>query len=711
VKGQTLQETTDGPRPPARAHRLDTLFNPRSVAIVGASERNHYSNLAMNALRMLGYDGALHLVNRRGGEAYGLPCAPDCRSLGAPVDAAYLSVPYEGLLDSVADAIEAGARNLIVLTSGLAEVGGEGARREAQLKAMCEAAGVRALGPNCLGFRNMLDRVGLGSIPFTPQATPGYVALVSASGSVANFVTAYGVQQGVDFTHVIATGNEMDVTTAEIVDYLVDIPEVQAITLFLEGIKRPDAFAAAAARALAARKPIVAVKAGAAPGTAAIAAAHTSAVVGDDRVFDAACERLGVIRVDAFEDLVTTAAAIAVTGPIRPTGVALVSMSGGMCEVASDLSARTGATLPALSEETRKELAGVLSELGQINNPLDLTGAAVRDESLWTSAPTILSRDPGVGLTLINWDLPAVAQPSMPNTLALIGEVHKATAGPALIVTNFERGLNEHGQAYLQRHGIRFALPGFAHAMTAAGKLAWWSERLERPPPAPRPAPAAPATRPRNERETLDHLAAHGVPVSPARVARSAAEAAEAARDIGGPVALKVLSADIAHKTEAGGIRLNVAGPEDARQAFDDILRTVGARAPDARLEGVLVAPMRTGGLEVLVGAARDPQWDLVLAVGLGGVWVEALGDTALCLLPAEPDEIAGKIRSLKAAKLFDGYRGAPAADIGKLAEAAARIGEAALALGPALTALEVNPLYVRGDQIEALDALATWAD
>ena len=219
-----------------------------------------------------------------------------------------------------------------------------------------------------------------------------------------------------------------------------------------------------------------------------------------------------------------------------------------------------------------------------------------------------------------------------------------------------------------------------------------------------------PAARPSNERETLAFLASHGVPVIPTRVARSAAEAGRAAADAGGPVAMKVLSADIQHKSDVGGVVLNIEGGLAAEAAYARIMRSVETKAAGARIDGVIVAPMRTGGLELLVGVARDPQWGLVMALGMGGVWVEVLKDTALQLLPARHEDLARSLRSLKAAKLFEGYRGAPPADLDAVAAVAGRIGEAAAALGPSLMALEVNPLFVNGRQVEALDALATFS-
>src|SRR5579863_571512 len=375
-------------------HRLDSLFAPASVAIIGASERNHYSNLAMRALRGLDFQGTIRLVNQRGAPAYGMASVTWCAELPEPVETAYLCVPLAGVLDTARDAIAAGIQNLVIVSSGFAELGSEGAEREAELQRMSAAAGVRVLGPNCLGFRNNLARVALGSIPFVEQPTAPSIAVISASGSVATMISQYGIQQGVGFTHVIATGNEMDVRTADIIDYLAGIDEVKAIAVFLESVRDAPAFIAAAELARAAGKPIVVLKIGSAEITAAVAAAHTGALVGDDRVFDALCDRHAIVRVTTIEELLLTAATLAAVGPIAKPGLAFVSISGGICEIAGDVAEAEGVCVPQFAESTRAELASVLSDLGQMHNPLDLTGAAVRDEAMWLKVPEIISRDP-----------------------------------------------------------------------------------------------------------------------------------------------------------------------------------------------------------------------------------------------------------------------------------------------------------------------------
>ena len=451
------------------------------------------------------------------------------------------------------------------------------------------------------------------------------------------------------------------------------------------------------------------LKVGRAETTAAVAAAHTGAMVGDDRVFDAVCDRYGIVRVDTIESLVNTAATIAATGPIDRPGVALVSISGGVCEIASDYGAARGVSFPQFAPSTRTLLAGQISPLGQMHNPLDVTGAAVRDERMWATVPDIVAKDPAIGLTLICWDVPDVAEPSMAGTVGLIGEVVQKLATPALIVNNVERPLNEHGRAYLSANNQQFSPPGLAHALDAAGRLWWWSQRL-----APRLPPSGPANiataRLANECETLAHLASFGVPVVPMRVTANADEAVTAARTIDGPVVLKILSKDIAHKSEVGGVALDLCGDEAVAAAHSVIMTSLEKNAPNAAIEGVLVAPMRSGGIELFVGIARDPQWGLVCAIGLGGFWVEALADTALTLLPASREDIVAALRSLRGYRMLEGYRGLPAADLEAVAEAVMHIGEAAMALGDGLAALEVNPLLVCGSEVEALDALAVYS-
>ena len=691
-------------------HSLHRLFSPRSIAVIGASDRNSYSHLLNGNLLGIGFTGRIFQVNPGGGEAHGRPSVRSCRDIGEVVDAACIMVPIAALMDAVTDAIAAGIRNLVILTSGFAEVGADGAERQAALAALCAASGVRVIGPNSLGYRNYVDRVALGCIPYVEQYMEPSIAVISASGSVSLHVSEFAAGHGISLTHAIATGNEMSIATADIVDYLVDHPRVKGIALFLETIKDTPSFVAAAEKAKAARKPIVVLKVGAAEATAAVAAAHTGALVGDDRVFDAACERLALVRVSTIEELAMTTALLAEVGPIDPPGVSITSISGGSSEIMSDLGDRHGVSIPQFEAETSRQLREVVSDLGQTYNPIDLTGAAVRDTSLWVNVPRITSSDPQIGLVVINYDIPAAEDPARTETLEKIAEGLKRCSKKTLLVNSLTLPINEYGRAYLARHDIRFAASGIGMTIAALGKAAEWTRRLRLVNPSISARADLVATKPMTERAALDHLAKHGVPVIPAKLATSAAEAVAAARTMTGPVVLKILSEDIDHKSDVGAVKLRLDGDAAVADAYDAIIDAVAKIDPAPRVEGVIVSPMRSEGVELFVGIARDPQWGLVMALGLGGIWVEALDDTALCLLPASREEIVAAFTRLRAAKLLTGFRGMPAVDMTKLADAVIAIGDAALALGPDLAAFEVNPLLAKGDLIEALDALAVWS-
>jgi acyl-CoA synthetase (NDP forming) len=694
---------------------MSQLFHPKSIALIGGSDRNPYSHLMNENLVGVKFAGSVFVVNKRGASAHGYPGVTSCQSIGEPVDAAILLVPVEATMEVVEDAAAAGIRNLVIISSGFEEIGDIGRERQKRLQHFCEQKHLNVLGPNCLGYRNYLDGVALGCIPYIEQTAQGSIALISASGSVAFYAAQCGVQQGVGLSHLIATGNEMNLTTADIVDYLLDDARVRGLVLFLEAIRATDRFAQVAERARLMKKPIVALKVGAQAATAAVAAAHTGALVGNDRVFDAACEKYAIVRVKSIEECIAVAGTIASIGAVDPPSVAAVSISGGICEIMSDLAVPNGVYMPAFTPDTQAALRGVVSSLGQTLNPIDLTGAAVQQVSLWQSVSQIVSKDPGIGLTVINLELPASATPLMPDALEYMGAAVKSCSTPVLLMSNISLPVNEYGHAFLSKHGVAFAAPGVGLGMLALGRLMWWSQRVARaadssaPPPLPADAPAIASPHPVSERAVLDYLARTGVPVVPATVAQSADQAVAAARELGGAVALKILSPDIAHKTDIGGVQLNIAGDAAVRIAYESILGSVRAATSQAKIEGVTVSPFRSGGVELLVGISRDPQWGLVIAVGLGGVWVEALDDSAVRLLPVSRNEIVAALKGLRGARLFDGFRGAPAIDLEQVADVVVAIGEAALALGADLMTLEVNPLFVRGTHIEALDALAIW--
>ncbi len=400
------------------------------------------------------------------------------------------------------------------------------------------------------------------------------------------------------------------------------------------------------------------------------------------------------------------------TGPLRPDGLGLVSVSGGACEIVADRAQVTGLPIPPLPDATAAELRAALPAFGTPHNPLDITGGAVLQPDLFEQGLRIMGAQPGFSALVCLFDVPITEEGASPFVLAALRHINtglKAASIPALMMSHTLRPVTDTAMRILDETGLPYVSSGIHHGINALAHALWWSEQLRRAgeevEPAV-PAAAAPAKRPVSERDVLAFLARQGVPVIPAALATDAEQAVAAAQRIGGRVVLKIASDDILHKSDIGGVALNLEGDAAVADAFRRVMDVAPA---GAHVDGVLVAPMRSGGLELFVGCTRDPQWGPVVAVGLGGLWVEVLQDVSLRPLPVSPAEVCRMLGELRGAKLLAGARGMPPADLGAVAAAVARIGDAALALGPDLDALEVNPLWVKGSEVEALDALATW--
>jgi acyl-CoA synthetase (NDP forming) len=700
----------------AAPHRLDKLFRPQSIAVVGASDRSAWSHQIMAAFKGYGYAGKVYLVNRRGADAFGQKTHVSCTAIGEPVDAALVAVPAESIMETLQDIVAAGIRHAVVLTSGFAEIGETGAHMQRAMQEYAREHGLVLLGPNSLGLYNAAEHAAMTTMmPLAQPVVTGAISLVSQSGSIASVMTYFAHQQNIGLRHVVAMGNEAVVELAEVIEYLVDDPGTRAIVLFAETVRNAASLAAAARRALQAKKPIVVLKVGRSELTTAVAQAHTGAMVGDDRVFDAFCRQYGVVRVDSLEDALVTADLIAAVGTLKKTGVGVVSISGGSCEILADFGEEHGVSYPQFSDATKAKLRELISEYGSTHNPFDITGAAVTDPSLFEKILPVIADDPAIGLTLCVMELVAPPGQAKSPLLEPIGNGLRKAATPGMLVTQHLKAIGQREREIADANGLPYVTSGLEYTSRAVGKLVQWSQRVMMTGSvAGLPALKRPEEMPRldTERAVLDYLAGQGVPVIPAVVAKSAAEAVAAAEKIGASAyVLKIASPDIAHKTEAGGVRLHVGGAAAIEEAFEDIMRSVRAAKPDARIDGVIVSPMRDKGVELFVGTAYDPVWGPVIAVGLGGIWVEVLQDTALRLLPVTKTEVVGMLKGLRATKLLNGYRGAPAVNLEAAAEVIAKIGDAALALGPDLASLEINPLLASGSQVEALDGLVIWND
>lgn len=699
----------------ASAEAARALLAPASIAIVGASDKSRWSASVHDNLVRAGYAGAIHLVNPRGAQAHGKACAVSCAAVGERLDLGLVMAPRDAVAQALADLADAGARSAVILTAGFAETGREGRLAQEQVQAVAAAKGIRLLGPNCLGFINFGNKACVWTTPLLAPSRDHGVAIVSQSGATAHFLATLAHQQDVGLSHLVSTGNEADLDSTSFIDCLLEEPAARSIAIFAETFRDPARFLRVAERALDAGKPLVVLKVGASEVTAKSAMAHTGALVGDDRVFDGICEQYGVIRTFSMEELLATADIVGRTGVLRGRGVAVVTNSGGVGEIAADTAHLRGIALPQFSAPAADAMQRILPEVATAHNPLDLTGTVTPEQC--EGAVRAMAGLEDCAAVLCPWyAIPTTAHEVSDRLTALHHHLSRglaALAVPGFLVSYTPAVVNDMARGIIRETDANYLACGLDRALSGLAGAIRWSERhrdwTSRRKVSAASAPEVTHERPNSEREALDYLARHGVPVVPASIATTAAEAVVAARSLGGPVVLKVTSPDIAHKSDIGGVALNVQGDDAVRAAFEQVTAAARRHAPAARLDGAIVAPMRGRGIELLVGFTRDPQWGPVLAVGLGGVWVEVLKDLALRPLPVDAREARRMLASLRGARLLEGQRGVPAADLETLAATIARISEAILSLGPDLAELDINPLWVSGSQVEALDALFVW--
>jgi acetate---CoA ligase (ADP-forming) len=727
---------------------LGALFHPRSIALVGASDRSGWSAGTFGNLRGHGFPGPVHLVNPRSEIVHGEKAYPSLADVPGPVDLAFVMVPTDAVLPVLRTGAEAGIRAYVVLTSGFGETGADGARREAEVAAFARDRGLTILGPNGNGYINAAAGITPYGLPIPPPLLRGPVGVVLQSGALASSVLTFAQARNIGVSLLVSMGNESMLSVADVVGYLVDDPDTRVIALFLESVRQPEKFVAAARRALAAGKPVVALKVGRSDLARHTAQAHTGALVGDDGVADAVFRQLGIARVRSIEDLIITAGLLA-AGPLPGPRLGVVTPSGGASEIIADRAQDEGLELPAFAPATVAALAAILPAFATVANPLDVTGYVVKDRTLLGRALEIVTADPGIDSVLLLSELPRDVPADPPAIRALFEATAARIAAaprPVIVVSNSLTDITGFGREFQASTGYPPVVGGIEHGIQAIGAAARWSRahqeavaaRAEPPRPGaadpagqgadpagqgadPAGQSADPAVNPLGEvsgtwaaasgtwaeDRAAAVLAARGVPVVPTERAADEAAAVEAASAIGYPVVVKAVAAGIAHKTDIGAVRLALPDAGAVRAAYRDVRAAAcAAGGDDVR---VLIQPYRTGGIELIAGVVRDPAWGLVLAVGLGGVWVEVLRDAALRVLPAGPAEIRRALGELRGAAVLQGARGAEPADLDRVAEVIARIAAVATHLGDHLESLEVNPLLVRGAHVEALDALITW--
>jgi acyl-CoA synthetase (NDP forming) len=705
-------------RPLYRHSDLKRLLAPRSVAVIGVSQNagSFGSKTFDNLVRYFG--GPVYAVNAKHGELFGRPCHPSVAALPEVPDCVVVAVPRDAVEAAVEECAAAGVGGVVIYASGYAETAiPERVAMQARLVEISRRSGLRIMGPNCMGFLNMNEMAlaAFSSIMKNVRKPerPG-IALVSQSGAIG-FGLAQSMDSGTNIAYVATAGNSCDVDIADEVAFMAEEPGCAAIACVFEGLPDPTRFLEAADIAWKAGKPLVVCKLGVGEKGAAMALSHTGSLAGSHAAYMAAFERAGIIVVDDLTALLETAAFFAKAPTPAASAIGVLTPSGGAAIASSDMAERHGVDLPQPSPEARAILASHVPEFGHVGNPCDVTAmVAVNHDAFVASCKAFVS-DPQYGaLVLPQTGASATVYPRMQPVAA-----HAGSLGKVLCMIWICGWLEGPGYRECEQDPH---IAVFRSVDRCFATLALWqryakrraelqvsgSGRVSRREAASEAAALIAGNREDviAERAAKSVLAAYGVDVVRELLCRSADEAARAARELGYPVAMKVESPDLPHKTEAGVIRLNVRDEAGVRASYDAVMANARRAAPEGSLAGVLVQPMVSAGVEVMIGGRIDPQFGPLVVVGLGGVLVEVLEDTSVALAPVGVAEARGMLDSLKGRALLAGFRGSEAVDVGRLAETVARVSEFLADHSATVAELDVNPFICAGEKIVAVDAL-----
>ena len=677
---------------------LAALFAPRSIAVVGASATpTKIGGIPLAYLLRFGFSGRLHAVNPRGGEIQGQKAHASLGDIGEPVDMAIFAIPQSQVEAALDDAIAAGVKAVVLFSAGYAEVNAEGEAAQQRLAARACAAGIRVIGPNCLGVMNLAQQVyaTFSPAPGVGLVKPGRIGLVSQSGAFGAYAYSMARDRGIGLSLWATTGNEADVQVADGLAWLAQDPDTDVIMVYIEGCRDGARLRAALALARAQGKTVVAVKIGTTKLGAEAAASHTASLAGDDAVYDAVFRQYGVLRARTLTEFFDLAVTAAVAGRVpRNRSIGLFTVSGGVGAMMADEASAAGLDVRPLSAAAQAQLREWVA-FAAPRNPVDITGQVTNDTSLMLRSARLMLQDQGYATWLGFFAAAGASNAFWPVLRELVSTLREEFPDTVLAISTL---LTPERSAELESLGcLVFAAPSVAVRSLAALVPATGASA---PTPAASPPKSVTARRlPRgaqSEASSLALLSAAGVPVVPHRRVDTADQAAEAVASLGGEIVLKIASPDIVHKTDMGGVVLGVRGSGAAREAFEQIVSRARQARPQARLEGALAAAMVRGGVECIAGVHRDSVFGPVLMFGLGGIHVEVLCDVSLRPLPASRAEVAAMVREIRALPLLEGIRGQPPVDLESVVDALMALADFALATGDSLESAEINPLLAR---------------
>ena len=700
---------------------LERVFNPRSVAVIGASEvAGKASERRTRSLIQGGYQGDIYLINPKRSELFGRKAYPNITAVEKEVDLVMIVVAPKFLVPAVADSVKMGAKGMVIITAGLGETGAEGKKIEAQILQEAAKTGAYVIGPNCSGMFSASARMNLLGVP---PLREGSISVLAQSGNVIDSLTHYAEVRGVGFSKIISLGNAIGVSFPEYIEYLKDDPNTKAIMIYLEGIKDGNRLVQVA-RETAKAKPVIALKVGRSMAGARAAASHTGSLAGDALIVDAAFRQAGVVRVSNVDELFDMAYILS-TCPI-PGGnrVAILSEGGGDNSIAADKAAVHGMEVPVLSRQTQEKIKPFLLEGMPASNPIDYGGTAEENPHMITECVRVCMEDQqvdGIYITgffggfkdIIAPHVAELEEQAARDLVALVKEKKK----PVFVHTSFGAepikalDILKAGNVPVFESSERTARCLSALMKFGSNREKFGSMRRLETRPKERPEVNSVFQRARDEKrtslletESRELLRAYGVSLPPAEFVRSPAEAAAASIGLGFPLAMKVVSPDIVHKSDAGGVKLNLKDEEAVVRAFGEIVERASSVTTQARVLGSMLSPMAPGGQECILGMIRDNQFGPVIMFGLGGIFVEVLKDISFRVAPITEQDLDDMIQEIKGYRLLTGIRGEKAKDIGAIKEILAKLNEIAVD-NPEIREIDLNPVIVHEQGASIVDS------
>lgn len=703
---------------------LETLFNPKSVAIIGASEKSYEGVSLYRGLKKGGFAGNIYPVNHKRDELFGVKCYRNVLDIPEDVDVAAIAVPRRAVLSVVGDCIEKGVRGAVLITAGFAEADNSGRELQSELVTLANEGGMRLIGPNCMGYLNVNNGIFLTSGAIADSLQKGSVGLVSQSGSM--FWGIASNRRRLGFSYLISAGNSADLNCWDYVDFLIEDPGTKIITLFLESIQPADRFLEVARRARLARKPIVVLRVGTSERGREAALSHTGSLAGSEVVVEAAFKQYGIIRVQDLDELLETAKLLSHFAPHAPGRyhVAFATLSGGEAAHLADLATEVGLPLASFSKSTVSQLSSRLPSWRTVRNPLDVGGAGLGNVEVIGQVLDVLLQDEGVDVVFVCRSMP----PSRPSRLTegllrAVQNVADASEKWCALFTPVSGEVDSEVVRDFEKTAP--LLQGTTESLRAIGHWLNYCKFLQIPETSKQAEEVTPSVdsvnvgslpeTPNgilNEKEAKDLLSHYGVCTTHDRIASSHSDALVAAHDIGYPVVAKVLSKEIAHKSDLGLVQLNINSDAELKLAYEELLGRAKAHVPESALEGVLIQEMVSGGREMIVGLKWDENFGQTVLLGFGGVFTEIIGEFSVRLAPLTRADAREMVAGLKGYELLKGARGGAVLDIEALEVTLLQLSKLGISMGAKLRTLDINPLIVlpKGQGTVAVDALAVIA-